>query len=122
MPFEITAQGPDIPDGVYPAVLENVAEDTGQWGKMRKWTFLVEHDSKIDPLTVYTSANTSPSSKSYSFLAGILGKEPQVGERYEDPTGTRCLVTIIRNKKGFPTVDTVAPFTEPQQVLPGVPR
>lgn len=122
MPFEITASGPDIADGTWPAVLESVSEDSGQFGKFRKWTFLVEHDDKIDALTVYTSANTGTGSKSYAFLAGLLGKQPQIGERYEDPTGTRVLVQITRNKKGFPTVDAVLPFTEPQQVLPGVPR
>lgn len=122
MPFEIEASGPDIDDGTYPAVLESVTEDSGQFGKFRKWTFLVELTDKIEPLTVYTSAKTGLQTKSYAFLSGLLGKSPQVGERYEDPTGTRVLVQIVRNKKGFPTVDAVLPYTEPQQVMPGVPR
>lgn len=122
MPFEITQSGPDIPDGTYPAVLESVTEDTGQFGKQRKWTWLIELNDQIIPLTCITSAVTSTGSKSYQLLAGLLGKEPVVGERYEDPTGTRVLVTIGRNKKQYPTVDSVQPFTEPQQVLPGVPR
>jgi len=122
MPFEITQSGPDIKDGTYPAVLESVKEDSGQYGKFRKWTWLIEHENKIEPLTCYTSALTSTGSKSYRWLTGLLGKEPQVGERYEDPTGTRVLVSVIRNKNNFPTVDEVTPFTEPQQVMPGVPR
>ena len=122
MPFEIEASGPDIDDGTYPAILESVTEDSGQFGKFRKWTWLVEKSDTIVPLTVYTSAKTGTQTKSYAFLAGLLGKEPQIGERYEDPTGTRVLVTIVRNKKGFPTVDSVSPYTEPQQVMPGVPR
>ena len=127
MPFEITASGPDIPDGTYPATLESVTEESGQFGLMRKWLFLVEYDGKnaqggITPLTVYTSANTGTGSKSYAFLVGLTGKELTVGERIEDPTGTKALVQIVRNKKGFPTVDAVLPIVEPQQVLPGVPR
>ena len=122
MPFEIEASGPDIPDGTYPAILESVTEDSGQFGRFRKWTWLVETGDKIESLTVYTSAKTGPQTKSFQFLTGLLGKTPQVGERYEDPTGTRVLVQIIRNKKQFPTVDAVLPYTEPQQVLPGVPR
>jgi len=122
MPFEIEASGPDIPDGTYPAVLESVIEDTGQFGKFRKWTWLVEAGDKIEALTTYSSAKTGTQTKSYRFLEGLLGKSPQVGERFEDPTGTRVLVQIVRNKKGFPDVDAVLPYTEPQQVMPGVPR
>ena len=51
---------------------------------------------------LYTSANTGTGSKSYQFLTGLIGRDPQVGERFEDPTGTRVLVQIISNKKGFP--------------------
>ena len=61
---------------------------------MRKWTWLVEHDGAIDAHTEMSSANTSPKSKSFAWLTGLLGKEPQVGERYEDPTGTRVLLQL----------------------------
>lgn len=122
MPFEIEASGPDIPDGTYPAVLESVIQDKGQFGDFRKWTWLVEKDGQVIPLTCYTSAKTGPQTDSYRLLTGLIGKQPQIGERYEDPTGTRVLVTIVRNKKGFPKVESTQPFSEPQQVLPGVPR
>ena len=123
MPFEITSGGaPDIADGTYPAVLESVSEDDGQYGKFRKWTWLIEHDGKIDSLTTRTSANTGTGSVSYQYLTALLGKAPQVGERIEDPTGTRVLLQLVKNDKGWPKITAVLPFTEPQQVLPGVPR
>jgi hypothetical protein len=123
MPFEITApKGLNVPDGSYPAVLESVFEGEGQYGAYRDWTFLVEHDGQITALTDRSSGNMSSGSKGYQWLAGLLGKEPQVGERYEDPTGTRVLLQLEKNSKGYMKIKAVLPFTEPQQVMPGVPR
>jgi hypothetical protein len=124
MPFEISAGTQlQVPDGTYPAVLESVIEESGgKFGAQRKWTFLVEHDGKIDSLSGLSSTNTSPGSKSYQWLSALLGKEPQVGERYEDPTGTRVLLQLKKNDKGYMKIEAVLPFEEPQQVLPGVPR
>lgn len=121
MPFEITA-APDIPDGQYPATLEKVESETGSYGPMRKWHWLIEVNDKIEPLSSITSANTGTRSKSYQWLTALIGRAPKAGERIEDPTGTRVLLTIQENEKGYPTVMAVAPYSEPQQVMPGVPR
>jgi len=115
-----------IDDGVYPAVFEGVTEEQGQFGLMRKWTFLVEHAvdgvTKVDAITQITSGNTGPQSKSYQWLTALLGRAPAAGEEIDDPTGTKCLVTIAHNEKGFPKVTQVSPVVEPQQTLPGIPR
>jgi hypothetical protein len=112
----------EIADGTYPAVVESIESGTGSFGPQRKWSFLVEHDGKIDSISAITSGNTGPRSKAYAFLSGLLGRAPLAGEKIDDPTGTRCLVTITHNEKGFPTIGAVAPYQEPQQTLPGVPR
>ena len=123
MPFEIQAPtGLDVPDGTYPAILESVNEDNGQFGLFREWHFLVEHDGQVTAFSDRSSGNTSPGSKAYAWLTGLLGKEPQIGERYEDPTGTRVLLQLEKNAKGYMKIKAVLPFTEPQQVMPGVPR
>lgn len=125
MPFEINAPaGLQVPDGTYPAILESVIEEpSGKFGPQRKWTFLVEHDGEVTAHTELSSMNTSPKTKSYAWLTGLLGKAPQIGERFEDPTGTRVLLRIEKNPEtGYMKVKEVLPFTEPQQVLPGVPR
>lgn len=126
MPFEITGGGaPDIADGTYPAVLESVEElEGGQYGRYRKWHWLVENNGQITPLSTMTSANTGPNTVSFKYLTALLGTAPKVGERIEDPTGTRVLLTLQKNEKGWPKIvdDGVQPYTEPQQVLPGVPR
>lgn len=131
MTFEIPLTV-DVPDGNYTATLESVAEDTGSFGKYRKWTWLVEvtlpteeHPegvAQIVPLTQLTSANTGPQSKSYQQLTALLGKAPKAGEKIESPNGQRAIVTVTHNEKGFPKVDTIGPFVEPQQTLPGIPR
>ena len=123
MPFEISSGGaPDIDDGTYPAVLEAVTEDEGQYGRFRQWVWLVEHDGKVTSLGTRTSANTGPGSVSFKYLTALLGKEPQVGERYEDPIGNRVLLTLQKNEKGWPKIKEAAAYSEPQQVMPGVPR
>jgi hypothetical protein len=125
MTFEIPTTV-DIPDGTYIASLAEVKSDQGQFGPMRRWSFLVEHEvdghAQIDELTVLTSANTGPQSKSYQWLTALLGEAPKAGTVVESPTGKRCTVTITHNEKGFPTISAVGPYVDPQQQLPGIPR
>lgn len=125
MTFEIPLTV-DVPDGNYTATLESVAEDTGSFGKYRKWTWLVEVTidgvAQIVPLTQLTSANTGPQSKSYQQLTALLGKAPKAGEKIESPNGQRAIVTVTHNDKNFPKIESVGPFVEPQQTLPGIPR
>lgn len=116
----------DIPDGTYTATLEKVEVDKGQFGEFRKWHWLVEAtidgQAQILPLSQLTSANTGPQSTSYKQLTALLGEAPKAGQKIESPTGKRVTIQIGHNEKGFPKVLNVAPFSEPQQVLPGVPR
>jgi hypothetical protein len=121
----VTFQIPDttpIEPGNYPAVLESVTEDDGKFGKYRRWTFLVEVEDKIVPLTAVTSSNTGPQSKSYQWLTAILGVPPQAGTVLPAPTGKRVMVQIGRNEKNFPTIEHVVTFVSPQTVMDGVPR
>lgn len=114
----------EIADGRYPAVSEAVEAGTGSFGPQRKWSFLVEHDGKIDSISTITSANLGPRSKAYQFLTGILGKAPKAGDAIEEGQviGVRVLVDIEHNEKGFPTIAAVHPYVAPQQELPGIPR
>lgn len=122
MPFEIPT-GTPIEPGNYTAMLERVEVDPGgSFGSFRKWHWIVDVNGEATPMTALTSENTGPQSKSYQWLTALLGRTPQAGEKIEDPTGKRVVLTIEKNAKGFPTVVLVAPFSEPQQVLPGTPR
>lgn len=120
MPFEIPTGFNHV--GTFPALLEKVEEDSGQFGKMRKWHWLVDVEGEVKPFIQYTSANTGSRTISYQQLTALLGRSPQAGERIEDPTGSRCLLTFELNEKGYSKVIAAAPYTEPQQVLEGVPR
>ena len=122
MPFEIPVSV-EIDDGTYPATLESVEPyEHPQYGLGRKWAWLIEHDGKLDSLTSITSGNTGPKSKAYAWLTALLGRAPKAGEKIEDPTGTRVLLQITHNDKGFPQVAAVLPYVAPQQELPGIPR
>jgi len=121
MPFEITA-GQVIDPGTYKAQLTRVEENQGQYGMYRKWHFLVDVNGTGEELSVITSGNTGPQSKSFAWLTALLGRVPQAGERIEDPTGKTVLVSVVTNKKGFSTIDSLMPIVEPVQQEAGIPR
>jgi hypothetical protein len=127
MTFEIP-QTVDIKDGTYVASLAGVTEDSGQFGKFRRWEWLIEvpgengEAATIESLTQLTSANTGPQSKSYLQLTALLGEAPKAGQKIDSPNGKRVTVTIGHNEKGFPTVEAVGPYVDPQMALPGIPR
>lgn len=119
MPFDIPAT---IADGTYRGTLESVSEEQGQFGKMRKWHWLLDVGGVLTPYTQFTPATTGPGTVSYKQLTVLLGRAPQTGERIEDPTGVQVLVTIRANDKGTPKVDSLAPYVAPQTTLDDVPR
>jgi hypothetical protein len=123
MPFNIPEPTIQIPPGSYTATLEKVEEfESAQYGTSRRWHWLVEVDGKIESLSTLTSANTGPRSASYGYLTALLGRELKAGESIDDPTGSRVVLQLVNNQKGFPKIDAVLPYVEPQQVIPGVPR
>ena len=70
----------DIPDGAYTAMLENVEEGDGNFGKFRRWHWIVDVPGatgvELIPLTQLTSVNTGPQSKSFKQLAALTGQTP----------------------------------------------
>ena len=117
----------EIADGRYPAIVEAIEPITTSYGASRRWSFLVTHKKAdgtdaVDSISVITSNHLGPKSKAYAFLSGLLGRPLKAGEKIEDPTGTRCLVDVVHNEKGFPTIGAVQQYSEPQQELPGIPR
>lgn len=129
MPFEIP-DAPDFPPGTYKAQLAGVqVKDGGTFkgpnnptGAYRVWDWLIEKDGELQPLSVTSSINTGPRSTSYAWLTALLGRAPQAGEKIEDPTGKTVVLQIGKKENGYPKVEAVLPFVEPQQALPGVPR
>jgi hypothetical protein len=121
MPFTIPESWTQ-PDGTYTATLERVEEIQTQFGTGRRWHWLVAVKEELLPMSDLTSANTGPQSESYKRLTVLLGRAPKSGEQIQDPTGIRCLLTIAKKENGFPKIIALAPYTEPQQILEGVPR
>jgi hypothetical protein len=122
MPFKITGAAANIPDGTYKATLEAVDEGESSYGVYRKWHWLVDVNGTLEPLSVITSSNTGPQSKSYQWLKALLGRELKAGEEVEDPIGKMAVLQIAKNAKGFPTVLSVLPDVQPATVEAGIPR
>ena len=125
MTFTITASGGaavPVPSGKYVATLEGVEVREGGFdgGQFRIWKFLADVAGTLLPVEGISSMNNGTRTKSFEWLTAILGTEPKVGETV-DPIGHKCIVTVGQ-KDGYPRVEAVAPFTAPEEVMPGVPR
>jgi len=126
MPFTIGSGQNPIPPGTYSGTLESVEVDSisSSFGTkdMRRWHFLIDVNGVLLPVSALSSLNTAPGSKSYQWLKAILRRELLSGEAIEDPVGQRMLVVVENNAKGYAKVVNVLPFTEPEQLMAGVPR
>ena len=118
--------GAKIAPGIYQGMLEKVevlpSPDPRYPGDFRKWHFLLNVGTELLPITATSSLNTGTRSKSYIWLSAILGRALRAGEHIDDPVGKRVMITVADNEKGYSTIMALAPFTEPEQVVPGVPR
>jgi len=127
--FQVKASVPpsDVPDGTYTAVLSAVNSEqvTSQYGQkqMWRWTFLLDVNGEAKELSAFTGQTLDPErSKAYKWVTALLNRAPSLGETLSPPIGNRALVTVGRNPKGYAKIVSLAPFSEPEQVLPGVPR
>jgi hypothetical protein len=122
MTFEISGGAPDIPPGTYKAQLEKTTVKTeGRFGDFRLWDWLVEVEGELVPLSVSTSLNTGPRTNTFAWLTALLGRAPSTGEKLDDPTGKTVLLQISHKENGWPKIDAVLPYAEPQQTA-GIPR
>lgn len=126
MPFEVGSKEGAIPAGKYVATLENVELTviTSQYGtrETRKWHFLLNVEGELVPLSALSSMNTAAGSKTYTFLEALLRRPLRAGEKLDDPIGQRVYVNVVPNQKGYSTVASLEPYSEPEQVVAGVPR
>ena len=127
MQFEIGGTFTDIADGTYTATLSRVeVEETGGFDNSgyRKWWWMVDVGGVLTEYSSLTSKATGPKSKAYAWLSALLGKPLQSGEKVDAPIGQKALITIARNPKNPPYghIVDVKPFSDPQQVIDGVPR
>ena len=130
--FEIPEATSDIPPGTYKATLLGVTVKSGGKfvtpqnpdGRYRVWDWGVEvpGEAELQPFSDTTSLNNGPKTNSYARLTALLGKAPQAGEKLDAPTGKTVMLQISQKENGFPKVDAVLPYVNPQQELPGIPR
>lgn len=128
--FVIPEKGADLEPGNYKAQLVGVTiKDGGKFtspqnptGKYRLWDWAVEKDGELVPFSDTTSLNTGPKTVAYSRLTALTGKPPQAGEKIPTPTGKTVILQIGVKENGFPKIEAVIPYVDPQQTVPGIPR
>lgn len=95
----------DIPEGTYPATVESVTvKESASFGEFRAWDFKLESGSIVGGAS---SMSTGSKSKGGKWIAAILGRKPEKGEKVE-LVGRPCLVHVY-DKDGWPAVDAVLP-------------
>ena len=135
--------GVDIPPGVYPVVLVNLAgprviipqsgPNIGQEVEILDWQFAIdEGDLDGTIIDATTSTRSGPKSKLFSWLTALLGgQSPAIGTTFEaeDLKGRRALATVAMNDAGWPKVEalTAIPVTQraaqrPAQAAPAAPQ
>ena len=119
-----TADVVPVASGIYTATLLSVEEREGgfQGKAFRIWHFAADVNGELLTVDGVTgAANTNhPKNRSYQWLTAILGQPPQLGVDI-NPIGSKCLV-VVGQKDGYPRVEDVKPYSDPQRVLEGVPR
>ena len=113
--------GVDIPPGVYPVVLVNLAgprviipqsgPNIGQEVEILDWQFAIdEGDLDGTIIDATTSTRSGPKSKLFSWLTALLGgQSPAIGTTFEaeDLKGRRALATVGMNDAGWPKVEAL---------------
>jgi hypothetical protein len=108
----------DIPPGTYPGALTGttVRHSDKFDSDFRVWTFQLDSGSVVEGSS---SMHTSSRSKGGRWIAALLGRVPEKGEK---PTliGCRALVSVILGDDGWPKVGEV--IAEPRQSAQDAPR
>jgi hypothetical protein len=95
----------DIPEGTYPATVKSVTvKESASFGEFRAWDFTLDNGSVVGGAS---SMSTGSKSKGGKWIAAILGRKPEKGEKVE-LVGKPCLVHVY-DKDGWPAVDAVLP-------------
>ena len=97
----------DISEGTYPATLKSLETKFSEkfGGEFRAWDFELENGSVVGGAS---SLSTNGKSKGGKWIAALLGRVPEKGEKVTDLVGRKCLVHVF-DKDGWPAVDAVLP-------------
>lgn len=115
--IEIKANGPDIPEGVYPVLLTEIAGPkvvTAQRGpnagkdiELLDWKFVIDTPGQPydeTPIEASTSTASGPRSKMFAYLTALFGGvAPPVGTRLERDqiVGRSALATVQKDADGW---------------------
>jgi hypothetical protein len=103
----------DIPDGIYPAVVDRieVMHSKVYDSDFRAWTFRIAtpgEPGKQSEVSGSTSMATSSKSKGGKWIKTLLGRKPEKDERIK-LSGLACQVRVEEGEDGWPKVTDVLP-------------
>ena len=106
---EITIGGDaeDIPEGLYPGVLDTIEVRPGVQfeGDFRIWTVKLDNGSTVSG----TSSTAGGSrSKSYRWIKALIGRKPVAGEKVK-LAGLPCTARVEHDAEGWPRLTEILP-------------
>lgn len=105
----------DIPNGVYQGKVVSVeTRESTMYGEFRAWDFELDNGSHVGG---NTSMSTHPKSKGGKWIAALIGRQPEQGEKVT-LTGRSGTLNVGTNTNGWPTVLDVLPPATASTVVP----
>jgi len=91
-------------EGIYPAVVEKLEVDHGNYGEYIRWTFAVGHRNGIVSVTGLTSTTFNKRSKLFKWASAVLGRTFEENEELDTDSllnkGCRVYLTIRELDEG----------------------
>jgi hypothetical protein len=108
-------------EGIYPAVVERLEVQNGQFGEYLRWNFMAP-TAKGEAITVtgLTSTIFNPKSKMYSWASAVKGKQFDVHEELDTDTlhNQRCRVYLtVEEVDGGESINQIEKVLPPENVV-----
>jgi hypothetical protein len=112
-----------IPNGTYPAIIELIEDEEGQYGRQLKFTFRLLTDEKNRTIWGWASATFSNKSKLFSWTKAALCQDIPTARSFNsgELLGKKVTLVIVEVEKDgltYSKVNSVGPYIEAQQISP----
>jgi hypothetical protein len=114
-----------LPKGTYDGRFMDVEKAESDTGDFWKWTFDVDHDGALRPITAASSQKLTRNTKAGAWVSAILGRQLEPGEDFDFASmkgkACRLVLSIEDTTRGtFNRVDEVLPpLRNPEKVSAG---
>jgi hypothetical protein len=128
MPLTATSGAVDIPDGVYPDTVLNIAltpatANSPNQDPFLKWTICVYATPDGVEMAATSSTRFSAKAKTRQWVESILDRRFEVGEQFDYETfgPIDCQVVVKRDENGFCRIEAITGVSKRPPARPAVP-